>query len=183
MMVVNFLQNNSIGTSLVSLVKGFILSQRSDCRSPATIKFYDGCLRRFLWWTGQNNIPDDARLLNEWQIREFLSYVSGETHRWGREGNGSESSTPRATYNTVHHYYRVLKTFFNWMVCIGLATQKAFSKHLILMGDVTGTVLYKERRKLLSRDGLQIAISQIVEKAGGTDLFLINLQEYFKRIP
>jgi len=51
------------------------------------------------------------------------------------------------------------------------------------MGDATGTVLYKESRKPLSRDGLQIAISQIVEKAGGTDLFLINLQEYFKRIP
>jgi site-specific recombinase XerD len=27
------------------------------------------------------------------------------------------------------------------MVCIGLATQKAFSKYLMLMGDATGTVL------------------------------------------
>lgn len=112
--MVSFLSGNSIGTSLGSLVKGFILSQRSDCRSPATIEYYEGCLRRFLWWVGKNGISDDARLMTEWNIREFFSYVSGETYRWGLEGNGSESSKPKATYCTVHHYYCVLKAFFNW---------------------------------------------------------------------
>jgi site-specific recombinase XerD len=128
MMVINFLQSNSIGTSLVSLVKGFILSQRSDCRSPDTIAFYDGCLKRFLWWVEQNKVSDDARLLTEWQVREFLAYVSGETHRWGKEGNGANSSKPRATYNTVHHYYRVLRAFFNWCIKENFLTESPVVK-------------------------------------------------------
>jgi hypothetical protein len=36
------------------------------------------------------------------------------------KGNGSESSRPKATYCTVHHYYCVLKAFFNWCVREGL---------------------------------------------------------------
>ena len=31
-------------------------------------------------------------------------------------GNGSESSKNKASYTTIHHYYRVLKTFFTWCV-------------------------------------------------------------------
>ena len=115
-MVVSFLSKNSIGTSLKSLVQGFILTQRTDCRSPATIEYYEGNLKRFLWYVEQNNLSDDARLITEWNIREFFSYVSGETHRWGAEGNGSASCQPKATYSTVHHYYCVLKAFFNWCV-------------------------------------------------------------------
>jgi len=45
-----------------------------------------------------------------------LAYVSGEGNRWGIKGNGSESSRRKATYCTVHHYYCVLKAFFNWCV-------------------------------------------------------------------
>jgi len=55
-------------------------------------------------------------MITEWHIREFLAYVSGEGNRWGLEGNGSESSRTKATYCTVHHYYCVLKAFFNWCV-------------------------------------------------------------------
>jgi site-specific recombinase XerD len=127
-MVVSFLPDKSIGTSLKSLVQGFVLTQRTDCRSPATIEYYEGNLRRFLWFCEQNNLPDDARLLTEWNIREFFSYVSGETHRWGAEGNGSASCQPKATYSTVHHYYRVLKAFYNWCMREGFVTESPLEK-------------------------------------------------------
>lgn len=55
-------------------------------------------------------------MITEWHIREFLDYTGSEGNRWGLSGNGSESSRPKATYSTVHHYYAVLKAFFNWCV-------------------------------------------------------------------
>ncbi|MFC2038175.1 tyrosine-type recombinase/integrase [Chloroflexota bacterium] len=55
-------------------------------------------------------------MFNEWHIREFLAYTGEAGNRWGLKGNGSESSRPRAKYSTVHHYYCVLKAFFNWCV-------------------------------------------------------------------
>ena len=72
--------------------------------------------------------PDDARLISEWHIREFLSYVSVECNRWGLKGNGSESSRPKATYCTVHHYYCVLKAFFNWCVRDGFIVESPLTK-------------------------------------------------------
>jgi site-specific recombinase XerD len=104
------------GASLTSLVNGFILTKRTECPSPKTAEYYEGILGRFLWHTKQNQLSDDARLLNEWHIRDFLSYVSSQTNRWGMDGNGSESSKNKASYTTTHHYYRVLKTFFTWCI-------------------------------------------------------------------
>lgn len=40
----------------------------------------------------------------------------GSRKQMGTQGNGSESSRPQAKYSTVHHYYCVLKAFFNWCV-------------------------------------------------------------------
>jgi len=104
------------GASLTSLVNGFLLTKRTECPSLETNKYYEGILKRFLWYINQNQLPEDTRLLNEWHIREFLSYVSSQTNRWGMSGNGSESSKNKASYTTIHHYYRVLKTFFTWCV-------------------------------------------------------------------
>jgi site-specific recombinase XerD len=115
-MVVSIKPQVPVSTSLSSLVKGFILTQRTDCRSPKTIEYYEGILNRFLWYVKRQNWPDDARLITEWYIREFLGYVSSDVNRWGVKGNGSESSRKKATYSTVHHYYCVLKAFFNWCV-------------------------------------------------------------------
>lgn len=115
-MVVSIRSQAPVSTSLSSLVKGFILTQRTNCRSPNTIEYYEGILNRFLWYAEQQNWSDDARLITEWYIREFLAYVSSDINRWGVKGNGSESSRKKATYSTVHHYYCVLKAFFNWCV-------------------------------------------------------------------
>ena len=113
-MVVSVKPQASVSASLSSLVRGFILTQHTNCRSPNTITYYDGILNRFLWYTEQQNWPDDARLITEWYIRDFLAYVSSGINRWGAKGNGSESSRNKATYTTVHHYFCVLKAFFNW---------------------------------------------------------------------
>jgi len=116
------------GTSIKALVKGFILTQRTDCKSPRTIEYYENNMRRFLWYADQQGWPNDIRLFTEWNIREFLAYVSSEGNRWGIVGNGSESSRPKATYCTVHHYYCVLKAFFNWCVREELITQSPLHK-------------------------------------------------------
>jgi hypothetical protein len=102
------------GTSLKSLVNGFVLTKQTEGKSPRTVEFYGGNLRRFLWYANQQNWSDDIRLLTEWQIRQFLGYVISGTCRWGLRGNGSETSKNKASHNTAHHYYVVLATFFTW---------------------------------------------------------------------
>ena len=47
-------------------------------------------------------------MLIEWDICDFLGYVTNETNRWGLEGNGSELAQREVTHTTVHHYYVVL---------------------------------------------------------------------------
>jgi site-specific recombinase XerD len=113
-MVMSIRSQAPVSASLKSLTQGFILTQRTDCKSSRTIEYYERNLRRFLWYAENQGWPADVRLISEWNLRNFLAYVSGEGNRWGVEGNGSESSRRKATYCTVHHYYCVLKAFFNW---------------------------------------------------------------------
>ena len=127
-MVLSIRPQIPVGASVESLVKGFVLTQHTDCKSPRTIEYYESNLRRFLWYAKKNEWPNNARLITEWHIREFLAYVSGEGNRWGLEGNGSESSRQKATYCTVHHYYCVLKAFFNWCVREGFIPETPLAK-------------------------------------------------------
>jgi site-specific recombinase XerD len=111
------------GPSLTSLVNGFVLTKRTEGKSPKTLTFYEGNLRRFLWYAQRQGWHDDVRLINEWQIKEFLGYVASEAHRWGLKGNGSETSRRNASRSTVHHYFVVLSCFFNWVVHEGLSKE------------------------------------------------------------
>jgi len=117
-----------VTTSVRSLVKGFILTLSTDCKSPRTVDYYETNLRRFLWYAEHHEWPDDARLITEWHIREFLGYTGGEGNRWGISGNGSESSRPRASYSTVHHYYSVVRAFFNWCVREGFLSESPVAR-------------------------------------------------------
>lgn len=117
-----------LGTSLKSLVNSFILTKQTEDKSPRTVEYYQENLNRFLLYAEKDNWPDDARLLNEWHIREFLSYVVTETHRWGLEGNGSETSRHKASHSTVHHYFVVLSCFFSWAVCEGFLHESPMVK-------------------------------------------------------
>jgi site-specific recombinase XerD len=110
------------GVSLKSLVRGFVLTKRTEGKSPRTIEYYQDNLRRFLWYAEKQGWSDDIRFLTEWQIREFLGYVGTETNRWGLKGNGSETSQRTASHSTVRHYFVVLSCLFNWL------TQEGFIK-------------------------------------------------------
>jgi site-specific recombinase XerD len=110
------------GVSLKSLVRGFVLTKRTEGKSPRTIEYYQENLRRFLWYAERQGWSDDIRFLTEWQVREFLGYVGTETNRWGLKGNGSETSQRTASRSTVRHYFVVLSCFFNWL------TQEGFVK-------------------------------------------------------
>jgi site-specific recombinase XerD len=116
------------GVSLKSLVKGFVLTKRTEGKSPRTVEYYQDNLRRFLWYAERQRWSDDIRFLTEWQIREFLGYVGTETHRWGLEGNGSETSQCKACHSTVRHYFVVLSCFFNWLIQEGFVKENPVVK-------------------------------------------------------
>jgi site-specific recombinase XerD len=116
------------GTSLKSLVNGFVLTKQTEGKSPRTVEFYGENLKRFLWYSRQKEWPDDIRMLTEWNIREFLGYVANETNRWGLEGNGSEPAHRKVSHTTVHHYYVVLANFFGWVVHEGFLTDNPTTK-------------------------------------------------------
>src|SRR4030066_1336172 len=100
------------GTSLQSLVRGFGLTKQTEGKSPRSVEYYEGNLRRFLWYATRQNWSDNVRLLTGWQIKEFLGYVISATHRWGIEGNGSETSQRKVSRSTIRHYFVVLSCFF-----------------------------------------------------------------------
>jgi len=127
-MVVSTRTEASPGVSLRSLVKGFVLTKRTEGKSPRTVEDYDENLRRFLWYADRQGWPDDIRLLTEWQIREFLGYVGTETNRWGLEGNGSETSQRRASHTTLHHYWVTLSNFFNWLLREGFVAESPLAR-------------------------------------------------------
>jgi len=118
----------SPGVSFKSLVKGFVLTKRTEGKSPRTVEYYEENLRRFLWYAGRQGWSDDIRFLTEWQIREFLGYVGTETHRWGLEGNGSETSQRNASHSTVRHYFVVLSCLFNWAVEEGFVEENPMAR-------------------------------------------------------
>jgi len=92
------------------------------------VEYYDGNLRRLLWYATDQQWPSDVNLINEWHVRDFLAYVSEESRRWGLTGNGSESSRSPVSRSTVHHYYSVLRAFFNWCVAEEFVAQSPLLK-------------------------------------------------------
>lgn len=114
--------------SLKSLVKGFVLTKQTEGKSPRTVEYYQENLRRFLWYAGMQGWSDDIRFLTEWQIREFLGYVGTQTHRWGLEGNGSETSRRNASHSTIRHYFVAISVFLNWLVAEGFIEENPIAK-------------------------------------------------------
>jgi site-specific recombinase XerD len=127
-MVVAIQQGVEGGTSLKSLVTGFVLTKQTEGKSPRTVEFYSENLSRFLWYASNQGWGDDIRMLTEWHIREFLGYVANEKRRWGLEGNGSESSRLKVSHTTVHHYFVVLANFLGWAVREGFIKESPTAK-------------------------------------------------------
>ena len=141
-----------LGTSLKSLVKGFVLTKQTEDKSPRTVDYYQENLKRFLWYAEKEKWPDDIRLLNEWHIREFLGYSATEKHRWGVTGNGSETSQHKASHATVHHYYRTLSCFFTWAVHEGFLQESPMAKIKVAKPKAKVVQAYtsEEIRKMLA---------------------------------
>lgn len=115
-------------TSLAHLAQCYIVSHATEWTSRHTAAYYDGILNRFLWYARREEWPEGSQLITEHHIREFLGYVSGEVSRWGAKSKGAESSARRASPRTVHHYYRALTAFFNWVVDEGFLDESPVAK-------------------------------------------------------
>lgn len=68
--------------------------------------------------------------ISQWQIREFLAYVANEVNRWDSDTLPAQR---RACQSTVHHYYRVLRCFFNWIAAEGFLKQSPVSRVKVAM--------------------------------------------------
>jgi site-specific recombinase XerD len=127
-MVTDYELKAPTNSSLESLVRGFVLTKKTDGKSPSTVKCYEGLLRHFLWYATKVNFPREVGLLTEWHIRGFLDYVASEISRWGLKGSGSEPCQRQASHSTVHHYFTALRVFFNWCVVEGFLSQSPLVK-------------------------------------------------------
>ncbi len=116
------------GTSLSSLVNGFVLTKQTEGKSQRTVEYYGENLRRFVWYAHEKAWPDDVRLLTQWHIKDFLGYVGTSKARWGLSGNGSETSQHPASHSTVHHYFVVLSCFFSWLVSEDFISENPMAK-------------------------------------------------------
>ncbi len=116
------------GTSLEALTRLFVLTCRTDGKSPVTVKYYRENLGRLLWYARDQNWPTDTRDLTEWHARSFLDYVATTSSRWGRTGNGSESCRKLPEPMTVYRYYTVLRAFFAWCTDQGFLQQNPIAR-------------------------------------------------------
>jgi hypothetical protein len=66
-----------LGTSLKSLIRGFVLTKQTEGKSPRTVEYYHDNLKRFLWYAEKQSWPDDIRLHKEKQaeINGFLNWL------------------------------------------------------------------------------------------------------------
>ena len=96
-----FQAGNTAAITLQRLIEGFVLTLRTEGKAAKTIAFYEGNLRRFLWFLRKHGAPEHALELDVWHIRSFFLYIGEAEDRWGLSGNGSESSKPKASRYTV----------------------------------------------------------------------------------
>jgi len=85
-----------------NLLQGYILNCHCEGKSPKTVSFYQGNLKRFIWYCRENDYPEDPGQLTPTHIRQFLWYVSSEPMRWGI--NSSRSIRP-AKKAAAHYYH------------------------------------------------------------------------------
>ena len=76
----------TLGVSPGRLIEGYTLTLRSEGKSPKTVEFHGGNLRRLIWYAGQMGWPEDIREIDQWRVRQFLVYVAESPDRWGLSG-------------------------------------------------------------------------------------------------
>ena len=64
------------GTSLKSLVGGFVLTKQTEGRSPRTVEYYQENLKRFLWYASKQGWSEDIRPINRVAYKGILRLCS-----------------------------------------------------------------------------------------------------------
>lgn len=95
--------------TLAALIDRFIASRAR--LSPRTVEYYQMCLSGLEYFATREGWPAVAEISRH-HIRDFIDYVASEPHRWA--GDGRRCTHRTASTSTVHHYGKVVKTFFNW---------------------------------------------------------------------
>ncbi len=96
--------------SLVKLIEGYLITLKSEGKSPQTISYHTQLLRDFLWWCEQYTLPQDVEHITTSHIRHFLTYLQREPVRWG--GRVASAGRP-ASQRTLQHYQGNLHVFFH----------------------------------------------------------------------
>ena len=104
--------------SLKQAVDNYLLSCKVEGKSLATIEAYKSKLYPFLWYIKHYNLPDDVTAITTQHIREFLVYLRDNPVRFG--GTNTQSRKP-VNKTTIQRYYRVLCSFWNWLLAEEIA--------------------------------------------------------------
>jgi integrase/recombinase XerD len=98
--------------SLAYYLDGFLLDQRAQRHSPATISFYQRYVKHFLWFLDQRGYPTRLADITPSHLRAFLIYLQEETGgRWGKHDTVTSRPLRPAA---VHAFARALRAFWNW---------------------------------------------------------------------
>jgi len=90
--------------SLTELIKYFDTYNRSEGRSPFTLRWYQQSLTMFLNWLMKTGRPVTLGSISENIVREFILYLRE------RSTNGRKLSV-----QTINSKVRALRAFFNWL--------------------------------------------------------------------
>lgn len=99
-------------TLLQDAAEGFLLHQRALGRSPQTLRFYEGRLRRFAWFLEGASLPTEVTAITPPHLRLFMDYLQSATVRWG---GTTPSARRRLRSGGAHAYFRALRAFFTWL--------------------------------------------------------------------
>ncbi|KKM27242.1 hypothetical protein LCGC14_1576700 [marine sediment metagenome] len=76
-----------------------------------TREYYTSILGKFAWYAQTKGWPEPGGITRQ-HVRDFLSYVATESDRWPE---APRTANRPASQATVHHYGKVVKSFFNWI--------------------------------------------------------------------
>jgi len=95
------------------LLEGFKYEISSTLDSD-TVDYYCGHVRRFLSWGDTLGLPKEAHLTGKRHILSFFNHLIEETEI--SIGDNGLLRKVQRTKESLWHYYRSLKRFFNWCV-------------------------------------------------------------------
>jgi len=121
--------------SLEILTNSYLQCLSTEGKSPRTIEFYSGNLKRFMRYLRDHGLTDLVNHIGLMEARSFIGYLQTETCRW--ENHPNMKKEQRLSPYSVHGYVRSIKAFWGWLhtegyinnnVMTGLKTPKVPKK-------------------------------------------------------